>query len=136
MKCNGLFMGLVGLLIAVSISTSAWSQGLKWGENTYRCQTYRVVDGDTAYFYCELGFGITNDVKVRFEGIDAPEVRGSERPLGLESKKALSKMIGGKEIILMTRKTGKYGRWIGTVFLSEININLWMVRAGHAKKRE
>jgi micrococcal nuclease len=45
-----------------------------------------------------------------------------------------------KEIVLKTLKdkTGKYGRYLGIVYLYEngdyVNINDWLIENGHAKK--
>jgi len=62
-------------------------------------------------------------------GIDAPEVRGSERFSGLESKAWLKHKIEGKEIELVTFKDakGKYGRWLGLIYFKNQNINQLMV---------
>jgi micrococcal nuclease len=104
-------------------------------EYKYRAEVYRVVDGDTLYCKADLGFGITKDVKGRLLGINAPETRGKQRPQGLIAKDALKDKIEGKDVVIRTHKTGKYGRWIVEVWFGPININKWMVKNGYAVEK-
>lgn len=88
----------------------------------YKAIVTRVYDADTITVDIDLGFHIwARDEKIRLLGIDAPEVRGEERPEGLRSRDWLRGRILGKEIILKTQKAGsgkgKYGRWLGDICL-------------------
>ncbi len=76
---------------------------------------------------------------VRLNRINAPEVRGAERPQGLEAKAYLKERIEGKDVLLETikeDKKGKYGRYIVEVWLKQddsyYNINDEMVTEGFA----
>ena len=61
--------------------------------------------------------------KIRLYGIDTPELRGEEKEAGLEAKAALMKWLPiGSEFELKTWKDskGKYGRWLGTIFVYDV----------------
>lgn len=83
----------------------------------------KVVDGDTVYCEVDLGFYLTTQLKLRLTGINTPELRGDEREHGLISKAFVEKVLLGddntpapKEIIVATKKTGKYGRWLADIY--------------------
>jgi micrococcal nuclease len=105
---------------------------------TYRAKIISVYDGDTVTALVDLGFGITNKIKIRLKGINTPELRGAERPRGLVSRDFLREKILDKDIIVETfrDKKGKYGRYIGTLWLDEENINELLVEQGYAETRE
>lgn len=112
----------------------------------YRARVKRVVDGDTIDLEMDLGFNIYHHVRVRLNGIDAPEVRGIDKDAGREATEHLRKLahkgVGEWPVLVETKKTGKYGRWIGTLYyydpnLSElVDINAAMIKDGHAKVYE
>jgi len=105
----------------------------------YRALVRRVYDGDTITVDIDLGFNIvTRNQKIRLVGINAPEIRGKLREKGLESRDFLRKKILGKWIVLKTSKDkkGKFGRWLGSIFIENENINSLMIKEGFAKKYE
>ncbi len=108
------------------------------GLYTYRAHVLEVYDADTITVDIDLGLETwVRGVKVRLYGINAPEVRGKERPEGLISRDWLRDRILGKDIVLRTHKDkkGKYGRWLGTVFSHEkepVSLNDEMVSKGLA----
>ena len=53
----------------------------------------RVYDGDTITVELDLGFGVYKKEKLRFAEINAPELRGEERPEGLKSRDWLKAKI-------------------------------------------
>ena len=102
----------------------------------YRALVRKVYDGDTITVDIDLGFDmILRNQKIRLLGIDTPEVRGVEREQGLISRDALRTKIGSKWIVIKTQldKKGKYGRWLGTIFINEENVNDWLINEGLAK---
>lgn len=106
----------------------------------YRALVTSVYDADTITVDIDLGFHIwARDEKIRLLAIDAPEVRGVERPEGLQSRDWLRERILGNEIILKTQKAGsgkgKYGRWLGEIFLpgEAVSLNQQMVDLGLAE---
>lgn len=120
----------------------------------YKATVVKVYDGDTITVMIDLGLDAYRKESLRLADINAPEVRGEEREAGLISRDALREKILGKEVILKTKKdkTGKYGRYITTVFLpteaiitetngntsidiEHVNINDWLVENKYAEHR-
>jgi micrococcal nuclease len=91
----------------------------------YRAIVIRVVDGDTAILLLDKGFHEFAVEKVRLAGIDAPELRpreGSteqrtaEKALAAKATDRLKELVEGKEVIVQTQKTGKFGRWLSHLY--------------------
>ena len=104
---------------------------------------WRVYDADTIMdMEVDLGFGVQLTITGRLLGINAPELRGAERPNGLASRDWLKhKMDTAKSISIETkpsseRQTGKYGRWLITVWADGVNLNDLMVAEGLARRVE
>jgi len=107
-----------------------------------------VYDGDTITVDLDLGFGIVmRGQKFRLLGIDAPEVRGLERPEGLKSAVWLRDKIVNRRVTIITVKNrrgadskGKFGRWLASVYLpgdsTPMSVNEQLVRHNLAEKRE
>ena len=94
-----------------------------------------VYDGDTVTLDIDLGFNHSmNNQKIRLFGINTPEVRGVEREAGLISKQRVKDLILLKNVILISHKdkTGKYGRWLGTIIVDGINVNQLLLDEGLA----
>jgi micrococcal nuclease len=103
----------------------------------YKADVESVYDGDTVTLDIKVGFDIViDDAKIRLYGIDAPEMRGEERPQGLVARDALRELIDQKEIEIEYHGKGKYFRYVATLFLDTINVNHWMVRNGYAEFKE
>ncbi len=109
----------------------------------YVAQVQSVYDGDTCRVDIDLGLGIwLRDEKLRLARINAPEVTGESKALGIASRDALRELILGKEIIIETikDKRGKYGRYLAEIWLEErgayVNINDELVRLGQAEYKE
>ena len=102
----------------------------------YKALVTKVYDGDTITVDFDLGFGIMlKKQTIRLFGINTPEVRGIEKADGIISRDALRQRILGKQVIIKTSKDkkGKYGRWLGEVFVEDENINQWLLKEGYAK---
>ena len=101
----------------------------------YKATIIDVYDGDTVTAKVDLGFLISQEMKLRLYGIDTPELRGSEREEGLKVRDILREMILDQEVIINTYKDkqGKYGRYLANIFLNGIDINEWLLDNGHAK---
>ena len=102
----------------------------------YNAVVRSVYDGDTIRVDIDMGFDhwIMNE-SIRFMGVDAPEIRGEERPEGLLTKEwLLNKIPIGTKVVLETYKdrTGKYGRYLGYIWLDGVNINEQMIAEGFA----
>ena len=98
----------------------------------------KVTDGDTI----RIG-----GKKIRFFGIDAPEIKQQCRklwftisfislsknyPCGQISTDKLKKKINNKLLICKWNNKDRYKRYIAECFKDKTNINAWMVRNGYA----
>lgn len=104
----------------------------------YKALIIKVYDGDTVTAQIDCGFGISFVENIRLYGLNTPEIRGEERPEGLISRDRLRERILNKEVIIKTikDKKGKYGRYIGTIYLEEENINEWLITEKLAERKE
>ena len=105
----------------------------------YKATVNDVYDGDSITCDIDCGFGvILKNQKIRLHGLDAPEIRGETRELGLISRDKLRDKILNKEIHLKTikDKKGKYGTFIGIVFINSENVNDWLVKNKFAVKAD
>lgn len=68
-------------------------------------------------------------IKVRLDGIDAPELGQAH---GQAAKASLSELVFGKEVRVRVNGADKYRRTLGDVFLGENWINQTQVRNGFA----
>jgi len=106
----------------------------------YRAIVTNVYDGDTCTVDIDLGLNTwVRGEKLRLYRIDAPELRGGERPKGLISRDFLKEQIDGKKIIIQTIKDRreKYGRYLAEIWLPKgdgdpINVNDLLVAKGFA----
>lgn len=99
----------------------------------------KVSDGDSI----QITTSEQTQLKVRLYGIDAPEtpkvnhrtgqVNKPGQPYGEESWKALRNKVMGKQVKLDILDIDKYRRMVGMVWLNDRNINLEMIREGHAE---
>ncbi len=89
-----------------------------------------VSDGDSLTLLVQGN----RQIKVRLDGIDAPEA-GQE--FSKNAKDGLSRLVFGKEVFLKVSGTDRYERTLGTVYVGGVNANLELVRQGlawHYKK--
>lgn len=96
-----------------------------------------IYDADTVRLTVDLGFGMTMDLgPCRLFGIDAPEMRGKERPAGIAARDFLRDLVeAGQWLTVETIKDtkGKYGRYLCKIELDDgTNINELLVESGHA----
>lgn len=103
----------------------------------YTAHVVDVYDGDTITADVELGFNITMRQKLRLLGIDTPELRGSERLEGLKVRNYVRDAIMDRTILIQSHrdKTGKFGRYLATVYYGEqfTNLNEELIKLGYAK---
>ncbi|MCB9758362.1 MAG: thermonuclease family protein [Alphaproteobacteria bacterium] len=82
----------------------------------YQAKVDRIIDGDTIDLLVDLGFYTSTLMRVRLRGVDAPEVRGVERPEGLLSTAFVNEQIpAGTKVLIRTYKIGKFGRYIADI---------------------
>jgi micrococcal nuclease len=83
-----------------------------------------LSDGDTITVLKDR-----KQIKVRLEGIDAPE---KNQAFGSKSKAAFSDLIGRKEVTVRATGTDKYGRTLGRVIVDGKDVSELMVAQGMA----
>ena len=91
----------------------------------YRAVVRRVIDGDTIEVLLDKGFGNMKIERLRLAGVDTPELRPRkgtpedrerERVAARLAKDRVIELVDGREVIVKSYKTGKFGRWIAEVF--------------------
>lgn len=115
-------------LLALSGGFSpAWSADAQ----THMAIVTHVTDGDTVWI--ELGATApgrpSGRVKVRIEGIDAPE---SCQAWGAQAREALRERLLGRAVTVQLRRQDVYARWLGLVQHEGEDVAAWMVAQGHA----
>ncbi|MEO8020685.1 thermonuclease family protein [Polaromonas sp.] len=86
----------------------------------------RVTDGDTLWIRLAGG---GKPVKVRIEGIDAPEICQAG---GRAARAALASKVARRVVTLDIRRHDDYGRAVASVQVDGEDIAGWMVGQGHA----
>jgi len=88
-----------------------------------------VIDGDT--------ITIEGGYRVRYIGIDAPEIHPDLEAFGIEAREANRKLIAGKEVRLERdiSETDKYGRLLRYVWVDDVLVEAELVRQGLAQAK-
>jgi micrococcal nuclease len=101
----------------------------------YNAMVASVYDGDTLTVDVDLGLYVwVRGEKLRLHRINAPELRGEERPRGLVSRDWLRERVLNQCVVIETirDKKGKYGRYLAEIWLGDVNINDALVAEGMA----
>jgi micrococcal nuclease len=106
----------------------------------YSANVTSVYDADTCTVDIDLGLGIwLRKQKLRFFGINAPEMRGPEKARGKISRDFCRQLIDKKRIIFQSVRDGKgkYGRYLAILWLEYqegewLNVNDLLVARGYA----
>jgi len=87
----------------------------------------KVIDGDTVV--------VEGDYRVRYIGIDTPELLPTPEPYALEAWQANRELVAGKEVRLEkdVSETDRYGRLLRYVYVEDTFVNGELVRRGLAK---
>jgi micrococcal nuclease len=104
------------------------------GMYEYRAELIRIVDADTIEVRIDLGLDSERKISLRLAGIDAPE---RFTAAGKMATARLAELLGTKPFVIRTIKdrTEKYGRYLASIFVDDVNINDAMVEEGHAVAR-
>lgn len=89
------------------------------------CKVVGVSDGDTITCLTSSN----SQIKVRLNQIDAPETK---QDFGTQSKKSLSDMVFGKQVVVKSTGKDRYGRTLGELYIGNTNINKQQVANGMA----
>ena len=133
MKYKKLFLFVLAFLFLLSSFAFAL-------DFLYPAKVERVIDGDTIVVDLSLGLGvILDDQHIRLYGIDAWEPKGEQKEKGLEATKYLEERLSKGKVEIEIRPEwgqngkGKYGRWLGIVYVDGVSINIELLEKGHAE---
>ncbi len=92
----------------------------------------RVIDGDTIEVEIE---GVS--YKIRYIGIDTPELHHPTKPVGYYAQEAYEKnreLVEGKTVYLEkdVSETDRYGRLLRYVYVGDVFVNAYLVQQGYA----
>lgn len=92
-------------------------------------QVIQVIDGDT--------ITVEGGYRVRYIGIDTPEIHPALEAFGIEAWQANRKLVEGKEVRLEQdiSQKDKYGRLLRYVWVDDILVNAELVRQGLARAK-
>lgn len=100
-----------------------------------------IYDADTLWLTVDLGFNLKWDIgPCRLMGINAPEMRGADRPKGIISRDYVREVLArpeNKHFLIRTEKDEKekYGRYLVTIILADgTNLNDDLVEKGLAQR--
>lgn len=109
----------------------------------YKCQTIRVVDGNTVDAIIDLGFNINIHQRIKLYGVFVQDVKSTDSNIktqAIQSKEKLTKLLG-KEFVCETimNKRGKAGRIMGRLSTIDadgikIDVNDVLIQQGFAKQ--
>ena len=138
LKLNRIFLLLLTVLIAALIGYFLPHKSSVIKEVPTLCQVVEVIDGDTI----KVVLGGEVEI-VRLIGIDTPEIfsrkkDSEEYKKGIVAKEFVDKRFqeNNGECMVVSTRTGGYGRWIGEIFFadSDVSLNEELLNAGLATK--
>ena len=97
--------------------------------NDIKSQELKIVDGDTIHL---------NGKKIRFTGIDTPELRqtcikkGIKDFCGLTAKKILTDKIANNTVKCIIEGKDQYKRTLAECFVNNESLSRYLVRSGYA----
>jgi micrococcal nuclease len=105
----------------------------------YDAQLIRVVDGDTVDAMVDLGFSTHRKLRIRFDGIDAPESRTRDDEEKVRGKAATARLVEILDaedgaFVVESHGVGKFGRCLGVLYtksLGEVSVNQTLIDEGH-----
>jgi len=114
---------IAAVVVALVSASAAWAADSIDGPA-------RVIDGDTI---------VVGTVKVRLDGIDAPETdqvcldsAGNRWTCGIAARDALAARIGNGNVSCTSRGEDRYGRTLAYCSTGDEELNGWMARQGFA----
>jgi len=134
-----------GLLIFLAIATAIMScsalsveaaDPIPHSAERFPVKVLWIYDGDTIKVRQPDG----TEAKVRYEGIDAPELNPPDEapePWSIEAADANRTLVEGRTVLLELdeRRKDKYGRMLAYVFVDGLFVNAELVRKGYARVR-
>ena len=103
-----------------------------------------VYDGDTVDLVIDVGFRMSCRQRIRLLYVDTPEIRGPERPDGLQFKQLTSEWFAVVAasahkwpLLVKTEKSDSFGRYLAEIwrFGDERSLNQFLLDNGAAEYR-
>ena len=116
---------IVGLLILLYLAYAPYKRTVFLGAEKPQHRVARIIDGDTI----EVVTAGKVLLKVRLEGIDAPE---EDQSFGDVAKQRLSEMVLDKEVVLESTGKDGYGRTLANVLVDGEPVNMQLLIEGMA----
>ena len=97
--------------------------------NDIKSQELKIVDGDTIHL---------NGEKIRFTGIDAPELKqtciknGNKNFCGVAAKEILIEKISDNKVECISEGKDQYKRTLAECFVNNESLSSYLVRSGYA----
>jgi micrococcal nuclease len=108
---------LCALVLMAGSASAVWAASAK---------VTHVTDGDTLWVLPQAG---GPPVRIRIDGIDAPEICQTGGP---SARDALAARVKGRTVELVVRGEDDYGRTVAGLVLEGEDMAAWMVEQGHA----
>ena len=119
--------------IVLALSLVACEQPPAVPPDSVEALATRVVDGDTIEVEIE-----GESYKVRYIGIDTPELHDPAKPVEYYAQEAYEKnreLVEGKTVFLEkdVSETDRYGRLLRYVYVGDVFVNAYLVQQGYAQ---
>jgi len=120
-----MFLNKKKIILAISVSSLIFFLIF----TQVKSQDLRVVDGDTIHL---------NGEKIRFTGIDTPELKqsclkeGIKDLCGVKAKKILIDKIGNNNVECISEGKDQYKRTLAECFVNNESLSSYLVRSGYA----
>lgn len=129
-KHNVLYPTFIGIFLSIVLVMQYYSSH-EIHERKFISTQVRVIDGDTI---------ILGELRIRLQGIDAPELGQECRDkqtmyaykCGKMAKEYLIKLIDNQEVACTDEGIDKYKRQLAYCYVGDINLNREMVKTGNA----
>jgi micrococcal nuclease len=121
------------ICIVLALSLVACEQPTVVPPDAVEALATRAVDGDTIEVEIE-----GESYKVRYIGIDTPELHHPTKPVGYYAQEAYEKnreLVEGKTVFLEkdVSETDRYGRLLRYVYVGDVFVNAYLVQQGYAQ---
>ena len=117
---------LIAILFIANYCHAAGTSGTFNPESRWVGRVTHVADGDTLWVRATQA---TEPVKIRLDGIDAPEVC---QPYGDSSRRALAGLVLNQMVVVQGRRRDTFGRLLATLSIHGDDVGSSMVAQGHA----
>ena len=107
----------------------AMAKDINETSNTWQGIVTHVTDGDTLRIRPSGSNSKGDSLRIRIDGIDAPE---SCQRYGVQSTAALKKLILYKQVAVFSKRFDDYGRDVAKITFNTVDVGSWMVKNGHA----